>query len=279
MSEHTTPREVGQQDGTERRRGTGRSALVIVLVIAVALVAVGSDLLATRISQTPKVRLQTQTALFDTSVDGAAPATKATQPPKAAPTPTPNCQCGPSKTTIQSCTAPKQAGQVIIVCLSKQWLYAYQDGKLVFNTPVETGRPSLPTPTGTFSIFYKNCSDTKWLSNAYSTGQHNAACTEHNGDGYQEMFTSPFPPGSPDWYFPTHINYAMQFQDGGFFLHDAWWHCDFGPGSNVDHYTSGCAGSPYGHIETGSHGCVGMQVEAAAWLYTWSRIGATVIIV
>ena len=34
------------------------------------------------------------------------------------------------------------------------------------------------------------------------------------------VFTSPWPPGSPFYYYPTHINYALNFHDGGFYLHD-----------------------------------------------------------
>jgi lipoprotein-anchoring transpeptidase ErfK/SrfK len=254
-----------------------KGLLVGVLIVALALVAVGSDLIAARVSQTSTHHTvtNTQPALFDTSISSSNSSTPVATP---TPTPKPDCHCTPSKTTLQSCEAPTQMGQVIIVCESQQWLYAYQDKKLVFNSAVETGRPELPTPAGVFSVLDKACSDLLWMSNAYSMNQHNSNCTEHNGDGFQEVFTSPFPPGSPEWYYPTHINYAMEFDGGGFFLHDAWWHCDFGPGSNVDHYTPGCPGWVGGHIETGSHGCVGMSIPSAAWLYSWTHIGTTVII-
>jgi lipoprotein-anchoring transpeptidase ErfK/SrfK len=248
------------------------------LILALALVALGSDLVAAHFSQAPKLHVQAnvqndQNALFNTAPDNAA-ATPTT--PHA--TATPNCHCTPSQTTLASCQTPTQMGQIIIVCKSKQWLYAYQDEKLVFNTAVETGRPELPTPDGVFSVLAKACSDLTWISNSAPTSQHNVNCTEHNGDGFTEVFTSPFPPGSPDWYYPTHINYAMEFDAGGFFLHDAWWHCTFGPGSNVDHWVSGCPGWPGGHDETGSHGCVGMAIPSAGWLYAWTHIGTTVII-
>jgi lipoprotein-anchoring transpeptidase ErfK/SrfK len=206
------------------------------------------------------------------------PTTTPTKTTKVTPTISPDCHCEPDKHTVVACQPPGQGGQVILVCKTEQKLYAYQDGKLVYSSLVETGRPNLPTPTGVFHIFYKNCSDKEWLSNSYNQGVHNGNCGEHNGDGYVEQFTSPFPPGSPDYYYPTNINYAMEFADGGFFLHDAWWHCDFGPGSNVPHYTGGCPGWAGGHEETGSHGCVGMPVSAAAWLYAWSHIGTTVIV-
>jgi len=167
---------------------------------------------------------------------------------------------------------PITAGKVVLVSLSRQQLWAYQDGAFAFTALVETGRPELPTPTGTFHVFLKNCSDKRWTTNAAPTADHNAACTQHNGDGYQFVFTSPWPPGSPYYYYPTHINYGLEFAGGGFYLHDAWWHVAFGPGSNVPHQL------PDGTWETGSHGCVGMKIADAEHLYAWAPIGTTVVV-
>lgn len=168
--------------------------------------------------------------------------------------------------------APSAAGKVILVSLSRQQLYAYDNGEFAFTILVETGRPELATPTGLYHVFYKSCSDQRWLSNTAPTSAHNANCTEHNGDGFQETFRSPWPEGSPYWYAPTHINYALKFRDDGFYLHDAWWHVAFGPGSNVPHQL------PNGTWETGSHGCVGMPTSAAEKLYAWTPIGTPVYI-
>ncbi|MBO0792034.1 MAG: L,D-transpeptidase, partial [Ktedonobacteraceae bacterium] len=44
-------------------------------------------------------------------------------------------------------TASQATGKMIVVSLSHQWLYASQDGRQVFSTPVMTGRSSLATPT------------------------------------------------------------------------------------------------------------------------------------
>jgi lipoprotein-anchoring transpeptidase ErfK/SrfK len=131
---------------------------------------------------------------------------------------------------------------MIAVSLSQQWLYAYQNGQEVFNAAVMTGRPSLPTPTGTYHIFARLSPTT---------------------------FYSPWPPGSPYWYAPTHINYALEWR-AGFFLHDSWWHTVYGPGSNGWHY------DPTYGWQWGSHGCVAMPLSAAAWLYDWAPIGTTV---
>lgn len=65
---------------------------------------------------------------------------------------------------------------------------------MVYRTPVTTGMPHLATPDGMFSIRYK-------VTN--------------------QMFISPWPPGSPYYYPPEHVNYAMYFADVGYFIHDA----------------------------------------------------------
>lgn len=179
-----------------------------------------------------------QPALFDTSLDtGAA----------AAPTTAPTDVTLASMKVPPSCAGryPPEAAKTILICKKHQWLYAYQKGKLVFNAPVETARPGLVTPDGITKIFYK---------------------------GRNLTFTSPWPKGSPYYYFPTHINYALEFHGGGFFLHDAWWHYTFGPGSNLPHKL------PNGKWETGSHGCIGMSIANAKWLYNWAPIGTIVIV-
>lgn len=163
--------------------------------------------------------------------------------PTPKPSPTPQPTTAPEKPGVPP--APLLAGKVILVSLSGQWLYAYENGTPAFNNAVETGRPELPTPSGRFSVLAKMRDVT---------------------------FTSPWPVGSPNYYEPTHVNYALQFKAGGFFLHDAWWHVKFGPGSNVPHQL------PDGRWETGSHGCVGMPIPDAKRLYDWSPVGTPVII-
>ena len=135
------------------------------------------------------------------------------------------------------------AGKVISVSVGEQELYAYENGHVVFSTLVQTGRGSLPTPLGTFHVFAKLSPTT---------------------------FKSPWPEGSPNWYPPTYINYALEFLPGGFFLHDATWHSVFGPGTNGWHH------DPQFGWQDGSHGCVSMPLSAAAWLYHWAPVGTPV---
>jgi lipoprotein-anchoring transpeptidase ErfK/SrfK len=122
-------------------------------------------------------------------------------------------------------------------------MYVFQNGVEVYNAAVMTGRPALPTPTGTYHVFAKLSPTT---------------------------FYSPWPPGSPYWYPPTHINYALKWRAGGYFLHDSWWHTVYGPGTNRWHY------DPVYGWQWGSHGCVAMPLKVAAWLYNWAPIGTTV---
>ena len=142
-------------------------------------------------------------------------------------------------------SVPNIGGQLILVSLSQQWLFAYQDQRLVFRSAVTTGMPQLPTPTGTFHI--------RW---------HEQNVT----------FYSPWPVGSPYYYSPEHINYAMYYADYGYYIHDAPWRQTFGPGTNYPHV------EPNGQTVTGSHGCVNMPTGAMSWLYNWARNGATVVI-
>jgi lipoprotein-anchoring transpeptidase ErfK/SrfK len=159
-----------------------------------------------------------------------------------------NCSCSAAHENIPapSYGVPQVSGQVVLVSLAQQWLWAYQDKRLVLASAVTTGMPQLPTPTGVYSISMK----------------------ESNVEFY-----SPWPYGSPYYYTPEHVDFAMLFRDGGFYLHSASWRHAFGPGTNVPHT------DPDGTWETGSHGCVNLPVSAASALYGWIGIGATVIIV
>lgn len=134
-------------------------------------------------------------------------------------------------------------GKVIVVSIAKQWLYAYDNGAQVYSTPATTGQAALSTPTGTYHVFAKLSPTT---------------------------FVSPWPKGSPYYYAPTYINYALEWRVGGFFIHDSSWRSRYGPGTNVPHY------DPLSGWLTGTHGCVTIPLQAAAWLYRWTPIGTLV---
>ncbi|GCE23933.1 L,D-transpeptidase [Dictyobacter kobayashii] len=127
--------------------------------------------------------------------------------------------------------------------LSTQWATFCNNGTRDNSYAITSGQPDLPTPAGVYHVFTKLSPTT---------------------------FYSPWPVGSPYYYEPTHINYALEFKEGGFFLHDAWWRSTFGPGTNVPH-----TDPQFGEM-TGTHGCVVMTTDQAAWLYSWAPIGTTV---
>ncbi|GCE22896.1 L,D-transpeptidase [Dictyobacter kobayashii] len=135
------------------------------------------------------------------------------------------------------------AGKVIDIDLTQQKMTALEGGEAVYSSLVMTGRAGLATPTGTYHVFAKESPTT---------------------------FTSPWPEGSPNYYDPTYINYALEWKAGGFYLHDAWWHTVYGPGTNGWH------NDPTYGWQDGSHGCISMPYAAAKWLYNWAPIGTTV---
>jgi hypothetical protein len=123
--------------------------------------------------------------------------------------------------------APKHLSKWIEIDLSKQYLRAWQGSTMVYGTYVSTGTSRTPTPAGTFQIYSK-------LRYETMTG------------------------GTPgiDYYHLTNVPHTMYFLSGGYAIHGAYWHNNFG--------------TPM------SHGCVNLPLGAAEWLYNWSPIGTTV---
>ncbi len=141
-----------------------------------------------------------------------------------------------------------QKGQVIIVSTIEQALRLYQDGKLVKSFLVTTGRVELPALPGNWTV------------------QNRESPT---------VFKSPEPKGSPYWYPDTPIHYAILYHHGGYFIHDSCWRADYGPGTQFPHYDSGGDESFGGD---GSHGCVNVQLDQAAWLYNNTDFNTQIVI-
>lgn len=142
--------------------------------------------------------------------------------------------------------AVSAAGKVIVVSLSQQKMYVYDNGKVVYTSLVTTGMPQLYTPKGTYHIFRK-------ISNV--------------------TFTSPWPKGSPYYYAPEHVDFALQITASGIYLHDSPWRSVYGPGTENWHYDPKLG---WGY---GSHGCVNIPYSASQWIYKWAPIGTTVQVV
>lgn len=130
-----------------------------------------------------------------------------------------------------------QHGMVLMISQVEQAMRVYQDGKLIRAFYVTTGRVERPALPGVWSVQDRKSPD---------------------------QFKSTDPPGSPYWYPPTPIHYAILYHWGGFFVHDAWWRVNFGPGTQFPHYDVGGDESFAGN---GSHGCVNMQENDAGWVY------------
>jgi L,D-transpeptidase catalytic domain len=137
--------------------------------------------------------------------------------------------------------------KIVVVSLYEQAMRVYQNGKLVKAFLVTTGRPERPSPPGTW-----------WVEGKQSP----------------TVFKANVPQSSPYWYPDTPIHYAMQYHSDGYFLHDSWWRSDYGPATNFPHQdSSGDSFSAYG-----SHGCVNIQENNAAWLYNFVSIYTPVLV-
>ena len=135
-------------------------------------------------------------------------------------------------------------GKVVVVSLREQTARFYQDGKMVFWSYVTTGNVDTPSVPG--------------LNYAMVKLQHT-------------VFTSPDPPGSPLWYAPTPINYAIEYALYGYFLHDAWWRAEFGPYTNLPHWDPAA-------FNGGSHGCVNFPLNEMGTVYNWVNLGTPILL-
>jgi len=138
--------------------------------------------------------------------------------------------------------------QVIVVSLANQAMRIYQNGTLVRSLQVTTGRPELPSLPGVWSV------------------QDRLSPT---------TFTSSEPPGSPYWYPPTPIHFAIEYHLGGYFVHDSWWRADYGPGTQFPHIDSGGDQSFSGD---GSHGCINVPLDQADWIYNHTNWNTTIVV-
>lgn len=168
----------------------------------------------------------------------------ANPPPAATPPPAPAAPAAPPAAGRPPPAAPGP-GKQILVSLGQEKLYAYEDGKLVGDSVVTTGGPRTGTPLGAYAIIQKR-------TNFY--------------------MTSPWPEDDWRWYAPSWVNYALLFQASGYFIHDAPWRHNFGPGSNAQ---NGQAGGDF----TGTHGCVNVPFQFERDLFGWADVGTPVTVV
>jgi L,D-transpeptidase catalytic domain len=141
-----------------------------------------------------------------------------------------------------------QKGQVIVVSMVEQALRLYQDGHLARAFQVTTGRYERPSLPGLWSTLNRQS---------------------------PTVFRSSDPPSSPYWYPPTPIHYAILYHEGGYFIHDSWWRDTYGPGTQFPHADASGNQSFAGN---GSHGCINVQENQAAWLYNNTSWGTPIIV-
>ncbi len=135
--------------------------------------------------------------------------------------------------------------KAILVSLEHQVLYSYEQDSLVKWSYVTTGRPELQSPRGFYAV---------------------------TGHLHPVTLYSKWPPGSPYYYPPVYVHYALRFLGTDFLLHDYTERHYYGPGTNVWHQ------NPDGTWETGSHGCVEVPLDMMQWLYDWAPEGTPVVL-
>lgn len=116
--------------------------------------------------------------------------------------------------------------RTIEVDLSTQWLSAWDGNDRVSGLRISTGKPGYSTPVGAFRI-------TKKIPVSRLQGTVRGA----------------------QWDIPA-VPWIMVFDQGGFDIHSAYWHNDFG--------------------QPVSHGCVTLAPDDAEWLYDWTPLGTPV---
>ncbi|GCE19752.1 L,D-transpeptidase [Dictyobacter kobayashii] len=138
--------------------------------------------------------------------------------------------------------------QVLMISLNGQAMRLYQNGHLQRAFQVVTGSPQRPSLPGVWPVLDRKS---------------------------PTVFISKEPKGSPYWFAPTPIQYAILYHYGGDFIHDAYWRATFGPGTQYPHQdTSG--NTPYNY--DGSHGCINMTVSDMAWIYNHTNWQTVIVI-
>jgi hypothetical protein len=141
-----------------------------------------------------------------------------------------------------------QKKQVLVISLAEQTLRLYQTGNLIHSYYIATGRQALPSLPGVWSVLDRRS---------------------------PVIFKSGEPKDSPYWFPDTPISYAILYHYGGYFIHDAPWRATFGPGTQFPHQD---AGGNTSYNFDGSHGCVNLSTDDAAWIYKHTDWNTVVII-
>ncbi|MFN8639713.1 MAG: L,D-transpeptidase [Dehalococcoidia bacterium] len=137
-----------------------------------------------------------------------------------------------------SLPGPGGGERYVIVDLASQTAWAMVGQTAVREMPVTTGKPGFETPTGTWEVLAAGR-----ILDERMTSQR--AGFDDPGDRYDVQ----------------HVLYTQYFAEGGFALHMNYWQPT----------------GVFGEIET-SHGCVGLLLEDAQYLWMFGRPGMRVIV-
>lgn len=141
-----------------------------------------------------------------------------------------------------------QKKQVLVISLAEQTLRLYQAGNLIHSYYIATGRQALPSLPGIWSVLDRRS---------------------------PVIFKSGEPKDSPYWFPDTPISYAILYHYGGYFIHDAPWRATFGPGTQFPHQDA--SGNTSYNFD-GSHGCVNLSTDDAAWIYKHTDWNTSIVI-
>ncbi len=164
----------------------------------------------------------------------------------------------------------------IIVDISEQRLYAYENNKVLYKMKVSTGLTDTPTAADEYYITYKTPSrymqgpnkenleieNKKIISNANLTFA-STTINKNNATASASLATRTrlYTATSTDvkgYYDLPGVPYVMYFSEDGSAIHGAYWHNNFGR-----HH---------------SHGCVNLSISDSEKLYKWAESGTSVII-
>ncbi len=138
------------------------------------------------------------------------------------------------------------SGTVVVVSLLEQSMRVYQNGKLVKAFQVTTGGYNTPALPGSWQVLLHQTNVT---------------------------LKSSVPKGSPDWFPPTPVHYALTFHTGGYLICDSWWRANYGPGTEFPHPGSGAD-----NANNGSVSAVNLSEANMTWLYNNTQVNTSVVI-
>lgn len=141
-----------------------------------------------------------------------------------------------------------QGRQVLMISLVEEAMRFYQNGTLVRSFQVTTGRQELPAPPGVWTVLDRKA---------------------------PVIFTAAEPKGSPYWFPDTLVHYGILYHYGGDFVHDSWWRANYGPGTQFPHVD---ASGDKVFSNNGSHGCINLPKDAAAWVYKHTDWNTMIVI-